>query len=288
MPSSIPIIPGAFITEAEAEAYILHGNEPSAAQEDAIVDGINWATGYMKRATGRDLKARTHSMRRTASVTADAATSRLLAVGAAAAAAMQLVRVGDPVVVSGFTFPVHAFVTVAWDGAGVTVAGATAVTSGTGGTASFGDGGVIMDGSTMNSPRTLDLPECPLKALHAAWWADGRGGYTTIDITGALIEESIARVTLINDYWRNGIANLLIECRIGYEEPSGSTFGDPEDYALLKTISKRLTQIAWQEFLVPTGRNREASVGNATASKLNDAVPADVKAMLRQFARIGA
>ena len=39
---------------------------------------------------------------------------------------------------------------------------------------------------------------------------------------------------------------------------------------------------------MPTGRNREASAGNATASKISDAVPGDLKAMLRQFARIGA
>lgn len=49
MSSSIAVNPNAFITEAEAESYVMGGLTPSSSQSDVIVTTINSTVGLLDR-----------------------------------------------------------------------------------------------------------------------------------------------------------------------------------------------------------------------------------------------
>lgn len=287
MSSSIAVNPNAFITEAEAESYVMGGLTPSSSQSDVIVTAINSTVGLLKNMTGRILKARTFSLQRSASValTANGASATLAPSGSGALATLQAVHVGDDVVSTIGSFPAYARVTAAWNGSAVTIGcpSASSFTNGSG-DATFGCGALIFDGP---GSRSLGVDEWPLKSVYAAYNQDVLGNLTALNLGSALIEYAIGKITLFNDTFYTGQSNIAIECRVGYEAPSGTTLGDPDEWERLKTISLRLVQLYWQEYQVPSGRNTDVSGGPAHATLSQKNLPADLLADIMQFARIG-
>ena len=272
MPSSLLISPFAFVDSADVIAYVTKGITPSDPQADAIVRGINWGAATMENITGRRLRARNYTFPRSRTVTAS---------GSTLTGDMSGVRVGDPVVATGFTFPAYTLVTAVASGScAVTATGLTGA-----GTATFGSQPLIMDGDGL---RSAILDEKPLQALWAVWCTYGLNILNPVDISNASIEPEISKVTLRNDFFYSGVANVQIEARLGYDQPSGSSLGNPGDWDALSACNLRLAQVYWQEWMTPTGRFESSSAGGASAAAAKQILPPDLMASIMAYARRGA
>jgi len=114
------------------------------------------------------------------------------------------------------------------------------------------------------------------------------GNLQSIDLTNAAIEYDVAKVTLWQDVWYHGAANILIECRLGYDQPTGTAFGDAEEWDALAMLNMRLAQVAWQDFTTPLGRAETGSTAGASLTMLKQALPPSLVAGIMAFARRGA
>lgn len=290
MASSIPLSPNAFITEAQAEAFIFRGATPSAADQDAIVNGINWATARMesKTGTGRKLHWRNYTQPVangpwSAGVGPQLATTNGNPLGG--------MRGGDDVtaVVGLQGLRVALSPTIVLPASPIVALTGTPSADPNGKTVTFGSARMQLDGPTFEDRRTLVLEERPLNTLFGIWKVNGDGTKTAVDLTNAIIDYSTAKIILVQDFFPRGDLALEVEANCGFIQPSSSALGHEQEWNDMVMLTELLLQLYWQNYRLALGRLSNADAGQlrASVSPGRDQYPPDVCALIDAYRRRG-
>ena len=279
MASSLLVTPHAFITKAEAEAFITKAATVGTPADDAFVQAVNWAAAQLEAWTGRPLRHRNYTPAFSVAAadvnvagTIDDAGGLIEASG----------RVHDPVVQTSGTTILAQYSRIA------AIAATSSITPVPTGTATVG----VRVGSKRlrilaPGEATSDLwfPEWPLNNLYAMVWIGADGAANTLDISDAYIDNDEGHVILVNDVVPAGALAVEASCNCGYQEPSGTTIGHPAAWADLKTASLMFALLYWQTYQAGTGNFDVVSAGQMTANVRSAAIPGPLRAIIDRYKR---
>lgn len=263
-----------FLPEDEILREFRRDGDPNLEERDAIVKAANRAIAIMELRTRRKLAMR---------------------VWRAPESVSGCVLDDTKFVVTGTGFTAGA---VQWDQViGVGIAPGTRVASvdsnvqvtltrkptvtGTGKTLAFGTEQVVIDGS---GDRYVQIPHYPTQEVISAGWLDAAGSFTGFNTAGVRLDRETGRYYLPNDRAPLGDLNVLVECRAGYQEPTGEARGDEEWYALGR-LQLRIAQICFEDSQKVAGRAQDFGVGGVTSSVRSMQLPKDIEQELIVFQR---
>lgn len=292
MASSIPLSPNAFITEAQAEAFIFRGSTPSAGDQDAIVNGINWATARMesKTGTGRKLHWRNYTQPVTPAGQWTAQSAQELLLAPPNNVPANTIRGGDDLTAVVGVLGCRVGPPFAFYPPGNTV-NLTLTSNATAdpGVVTFGSARMKLDGPTFEDRRTLVLEERPLNTLFGIWKVNGDGTKTAVDLTNAIIDYDTAKIILVQDFFPRGDLALEVEANCGFIQPTNSTLGHEQAWNDMVMLTELLLQLYWQNYRLALGRLSNADAGQlrASVSPSRDTYPPDICALLDAYRRRG-
>lgn len=276
------LLASSFIDEARLRTHL--GRDLGA--EDDIERRLTWACNraiaWMETRTRRRLKARNY--RTPVTTTTNGST-------AAAAASITVVstadlEVGDDVLAAGLE-PGTQVESITSGTAFVPTREVVSVIA-SGSTLTFGSAPLQVD--VPDATSVLYAPEWPLLAanLYGLYWLDASGNRTALTLTGKRVDEASGRIYLTHDQAPAGTLNLQIECRAGYEQPSATALGHPQDWEALSAIQLRVAEVLFMDDSHLRGRMTSVAVGNVSLNAPDQKMPADIEDALRPYWRLSA
>lgn len=271
--------PYSFISPEQLQPRIKRAGHAEDDVEQRLVDAVNGATLWMERFTRRRLRARNYRTPVTIACSASSGSTTLSGTGFST-----LVEDGDDAVgiglevgsqvvdVGGLTL--NRATTAALSGTAVTFGSAPIrISGGDGGAGRFGGGSV----------SEIYLPEYPLVTLYSVYY-DIAGTLTAIDTSGASYDDELGRIVLANDRFPSGRLNIVVNARVGYDEPIATSLGH-WSWAALESAAMRVAEVLYLDALQVRGRSDHFSAGPVSTSFSQLDMPKDVLAMLAPFVR---
>ena len=283
--SQYPLLPEAFITEADGQAYCNSGTVSDQRTADAIMRGINWGASMMEWYTGRRLKDRAYSLVQT--VNADSRNGTLIPLDAAATSVLSAVMVGTPAYSANLTGYYN--VSRAWNGTNVGLS--ATVTGSATDKVTLGAGRLLMDA---HARYRIQLIEWPVTQAASAWAVALDGTLTAIDLTNAIIDYDEGEITLASGlaalYWfthdeDRPLWKIQMEARCGYVQPAAGVLGHRKSYELLAQVNRDLALLYWQRFQTPSWAMASAGAGGTSGTFNKDGIPPGIMAQLAPFMR---
>lgn len=259
------------LTSIEAARAYLQRAELTT-EDEAIVDAVNEATGYMEAYTQRRLRERLYTNPQTFTLTATADSLDFTGTG------LGVLRVGADAY--GDRLRIESVVTaIAANGLSLTLS-QPAESSGSV-DVSFGSEPLVIE---WPGGRKVSVPEFPVEAVYSVKAVERDGTRTAMDMTNAIVRKQSGILELVNDYPARGQV-VEIECRAGYRPPTNTERGHREDWSNLSRCCHRIAQILFQDYRTQLGRTMEVQIRDQIVRFADMRLPKDVEQMLAPYMR---
>lgn len=292
------LLPASFIDEARLRTHLNREQGGEDNIEKLLTWACNRAIAWMETRTQRRLRARNYRTQVTTTANGVQATG-ITDIEVASTAAL---RVDDDALAAGLE--VASRIESITDGNTLVLDKRTVAAIGDGDTLTFGSKPLTIDVDpderrgiawlpfSVSESGTAELwcPECPLRHenLWAANWLDEAGNETALDLTGLRVQESSGRILLYRDMAPVGAQVVRLECRAGYEKPTATDIGHPNDWEALSSIQLRVAEVLFMDDSLLRGRQTGMSVGGVSLSAVDLRMPADIEEALRPYWRLSA
>lgn len=259
------------LTSVEAARAYLQRAEYTT-EDEAVVDAVNEATGYMEAWTQRRLRERLYTNPQTVTLTATADSVTFTGTG------LGVLRVGADAYGDRLRIE-SVLASIAGDGLSLTLsqpaesAGSVAV--------SFGSEPLTLE---WPGGRKVSVPEWPVEAVYSVKIVERDGTRTAMDVTNAILRKQSGVLELVNDYPARGQI-VEIECRAGYRPQTNTERGHREDWSNLSRCCHRIAQILFQDYRTQLGRTMEVQIRDQIVRFADMRLPKDVEQILGPYLR---
>lgn len=274
------LLASSFIDEQRLRDHLGRSAGGEDDLDQRLVRACNRSVAWMEKRVARRLRARNYRTAFTVTTSAQAASGADSVVLTSATG----VKVGDDMVAAGLAVGTQVG---ALSGTTVTLSRETAAVVSSGATLTLGSKPLVWMNEVASSPD-LYCPEYPLREanLYALYWVDDDGVRWACDMTAVQVDEVAGRISLKRELGGLKEGRYEFECRAGYEQPSETDLGDPEDWEALSSIQLRVAEVYFLDDSHLKGRASTVSVGAVSLTSADLLMPADIEAALLPYRRL--
>jgi hypothetical protein len=281
------VTPYGFASVSDVLAH-LKRLSPTTDDTRASTSALNWAAGQLERLTGRRLCVRSYREPVTITCATTINTKTVTGSGFSALLAYDDV-VGANLAVWSRVASVESDASLTLT-ENATASGATSLT--------FGSERLVVDGqpgpmsflSTYPASwtgREVQIPEYPVLEMPSSLaYLDDAGNEFPISLAGARLDKDTGYLRLGQDYAPRGDGNILIACRAGYAQPSGTARGNPSEWYDLQHWTLRLCEVFFKDQAELLGRQKSVNALGLNINVMDWEMPKDILEGLSAYRRM--
>lgn len=274
------LLASSFIDEQRLRDHLGRSAGGEDDLDQRLVRACNRSVAWMEKRAARRLRARNYRTAVTALTSGTTASGSASVVVASASG----LRAGDDVRASGIAVGTQID---SISGTTLALTRETTASIASGSTLTIGSKPLVWMNDEAGEPD-LYCPEYPLDEdnLWALYWVDEDGVRWASDLTAMQIDEPTGRVSLKRELGGLKSGRYEFECRAGYEQPSETALGHPEDWEALSAIQLRVAEVLFLDDSHLRGRSSTIGIGNVSLSAADMQMPADIEAALLPYRRL--